>query len=477
MVHEANAIVFNTYNELESDVVKALSIKIPSIYAIGPLSSFLNQNPQKHLASLGSNLWKEDMKCLESKEQGSVVYLVIGGSVILSSEFVNGTSDRGQIASWCPQEQVLNHPSVGRFLTHCGWNSTLESICARVPMLCWPFFSEQPTYCRYICNKLEIGIEIDTNVKREEVEKLMNELMVGQKGKKMRQKAVELKKKKAEKDTRPGDSSYMNLDKVIKDVLEIILQKHTSLHYTISFLKISKMGSFANRKPHAVLIPAPFQGHINPLFKLAKLLHLRGFHITFVNTEYNHKRLLKSRGPNALDGSRGFCFETIPDGLTPIEGDGDVSQDVPSLAQSIRKNFLKPFCELLTRLNDSANVPPVTCLVSDYFMSFTIQAAEEFALPIVIFFPSSASLLLSIHHLRSFVEKGLTPLKDQSYLTNGYLETNVDWIPGLKNFRLKDIFDSIRTTDPNDIMLDFVIDAADKVLGDSTIVLNTFHEL
>ncbi|AES74869.1 UDP-glucosyltransferase family protein [Medicago truncatula] len=222
------------------------------------------------------------------------------------------------------------------------------------------------------------------------------------------------------------------------------------------------MGSFANRKPHAVLIPAPFQGHINPLFKLAKLLHLRGFHITFVNTEYNHKRLLKSRGPNALDGSRGFCFETIPDGLTPIEGDGDVSQDVPSLAQSIRKNFLKPFCELLTRLNDSANVPPVTCLVSDYFMSFTIQAAEEFALPIVIFFPSSASLLLSIHHLRSFVEKGLTPLKDQSYLTNGYLETNVDWIPGLKNFRLKDIFDSIRTTDPNDIMLDFVIDAADK---------------
>ncbi|XP_024641795.1 7-deoxyloganetin glucosyltransferase [Medicago truncatula] len=243
MVHEANAIVFNTYNELESDVVKALSIKIPSIYAIGPLSSFLNQNPQKHLASLGSNLWKEDMKCLESKEQGSVVYvnfgstmLVIGGSVILSSEFVNGTSDRGQIASWCPQEQVLNHPSVGRFLTHCGWNSTLESICARVPMLCWPFFSEQPTYCRYICNKLEIGIEIDTNVKREEVEKLMNELMVGQKGKKMRQKAVELKKKKAEKDTRPGDSSYMNLDKVIKDVLEIILQKHTSLHYTISFL-------------------------------------------------------------------------------------------------------------------------------------------------------------------------------------------------------------------------------------------------
>ena len=96
---------------------------------------------------------------------------------------MNETSDRGQIASWCPQEQVLNHPSVGGFLTHCGWNSTLESICAGVPMLCWPFFAEQPTNCRYICDKLEIGIEIDINVKREEVEKLINELMVGQRKK------------------------------------------------------------------------------------------------------------------------------------------------------------------------------------------------------------------------------------------------------------------------------------------------------
>jgi len=177
------------------------------------------------------------------------------------------------------------------------------------------------------------------------------------------------------------------------------------------------MGNFANRKPHAVMIPYPVQGHINPLFKLAKILHLRGFYITFVNTEYNHKRLLKSRGPNALDGFPDFSFETISDGLTPLEGDGDVSQDVPSLCQSVRKNFLKPYCELITKLNHSSNVPPVTCLVSDFCMSFTIQAAEEFALPNVLAFSSSACSLLNVMYFRSFVERGIIPFKGTKFIS------------------------------------------------------------
>ncbi|AES77507.2 putative 7-deoxyloganetin glucosyltransferase [Medicago truncatula] len=255
-LHKASAIIFNTYDELESDVMNALYSVFPSLYTIGPLPSLLNQTSHNHLASLGSNLWKEDTKCLEwleSKGLESVVYvsfgsitvmtqeqllefawglanskkpflwiirpdLVIGGSFIMSSEFEKEISDRGLIASWCPQEQVLNHPSIGGFLTHCGWNSTVESVLAGVPMLCWPFYGDQPINCRYICNIWEIGIEIDTNVKREEVEKLINELMVGDKGKKMRQNVAELKKK-AEENTSIGGCSYMNLDKVIKEVL------------------------------------------------------------------------------------------------------------------------------------------------------------------------------------------------------------------------------------------------------------------
>jgi len=85
-------------------------------------------------------------------------------------------------------------------------------------MLCWPFFADRPTNCRYICNEWEIRIGIDTNVKGEEVEKLMNDLMAGEKENKMRQNIVELKKK-AEEASTPSGCSFMNLDKFVKEVL------------------------------------------------------------------------------------------------------------------------------------------------------------------------------------------------------------------------------------------------------------------
>ncbi|WVY93138.1 hypothetical protein V8G54_032226 [Vigna mungo] len=242
------------------------------------------------------------------------------------------------------------------------------------------------------------------------------------------------------------------------------------------------MSYFAERKPHAVFTPYPLQGHINPLFKLAKLLHLRDFHITFVHTNYNHKRYLKSRGPDALRGLPDFRFETIPDGLPPLDddADGDVSQHIPSLCDSIRNNFLQPFRQLLARLNHSATTglnPPVTCLVSDCFVTFPIQAAKELEIPVLLLSPLSAAALWSFMHYGTLVERGIVPLKDESYLTNGYLETKMDCIPGLENYRLKDLPDFLRTTDPNDVMLNFFIEETVKIPSGSAIVFNSFDEL
>ncbi|ERN14678.1 hypothetical protein AMTR_s00038p00214760 [Amborella trichopoda] len=94
------------------------------------------------------------------------------------------------------------------------------------------------------------------------------------------------------------------------------------------------MGSKYEHKPHAVCVPAPAKVHIIPMMQLAKLLHARGFHITFVNSEYNHKRLLKSRGPDPSMGVHGFVFESILDGLLPIEI--EATQSVPDLCYYTR---------------------------------------------------------------------------------------------------------------------------------------------
>ena len=80
-----------------------------------------------------------------------------------------------------------------------------------------------------------------------------------------------------------------------------------------------------------------------------------------------YQRLLKSRGPNSLDGLSDFWFETIPNSLPPSILNG--SQDLTSLYVSISKNFLAPFSDLHLKLNSSAtsNIPPVTCIISDGF--------------------------------------------------------------------------------------------------------------
>ena len=166
-------------------------------------------------------------------------------------------------------------------------------------------------------------------------------------------------------------------------------------------------------KPHAVLTPFPLQGHLNSMLRLAKVLHYKGFHITFVNTEYNHKRLLKTRGPNALHGLPGFCFETIPDGGPPTDAD-PTDDNILYFCDPTGKNCLDPFRELLAKLNDSATagvIPPVTCLVSDGIMTFTIKAAQEIGVPSLVYFPASAYSYLCMVHISSLLNRGLIPLK------------------------------------------------------------------
>ncbi|MED6194947.1 hypothetical protein PIB30_033360 [Stylosanthes scabra] len=156
------------------------------------------------------------------------------------------------------------------------------------------------------------------------------------------------------------------------------------------------MGSLnaTKKKPHAVFMPFPAQGHINSILKLAKLLHQKGFHITFVNTEYNHNRLLKFRGSDSLRGLPSFRFETIPDGLPVDPNHVDATQDIPSLCDSTSKNMLPHFKKLLWKLNNNKDPG--------------VDAGEELGVPVVVFWTASACGTMDYMHYRQLVDKGFT---------------------------------------------------------------------
>lgn len=255
---KASALIFNTFEALEQEVLDALSSMFPPIYTVGPLHLLVNEIPDGEYKSIQSNLWKEEYSCLEwldKKEPNSVVYVNFGSITVMTSkqlidfawglansnqtflwiirpdlvegdlsilppEFLAQTKERSLLASWCPQEQVLNHPAVGGFLTHSGWNSTIESLSSGVPMICWPFFAEQQTNCRFSCNEWGVAMEIEGDVKREKIESLVRELMEGEKGRELKTKAEEWKRLAEEAATsKPAGSSYANLDKMINQVL------------------------------------------------------------------------------------------------------------------------------------------------------------------------------------------------------------------------------------------------------------------
>lgn len=91
----------------------------------------------------------------------------------------------------------------------------------------------------------------------------------------------------------------------------------------------------------------------------------------------------------------------------------------------------------------------VTCIVSDGVMSFTLKAADQFGIPEVLLWTTSACGLLGYLNYRQLVERGYTPLKDMSCVTNGYLETTLDWVPGMENdIKLRD-FPSFISTQMN----------------------------
>jgi hypothetical protein len=232
--------------------------------------------------------------------------------------------------------------------------------------------------------------------------------------------------------------------------------------------------------PHAVLVPFSGQGHVNALMNLAQLLAMRGFFITFINTEFIHKRLLEvsrnsqslvslvTRGDPELE-QRGWRIRFLS-----IPGTSNVEDDLVTLQK------LGPALEhLLLRTAEedkSSSFPPITCIVSDcIMMSCTEQVATSLKVPRAIFWPTCAVASISVCYSNFLLSQGHIPVK-VSEAKNP--EKLITCLPGnIPPLRPTDLPSFYRAQDPSDILFNAFLRESEKQFKADYVLVNTFEEL
>ncbi|KAJ6819638.1 crocetin glucosyltransferase, chloroplastic-like [Iris pallida] len=238
-------VLMNTFAELEEDALSA--VQDLALIPIGPILSSSD--------AAGRDLFKLDekgyMEWLDSKPRGSVVYVSFGSMTVLkkeqTEEILNGLRDSGRpylwvlrrecrweglelqdddengmVVEWCSQVEVLSHPSVGCFVTHCGWNSTFESLVCGVPTVGVPQWTDQGTNAMLAEKIWGTGVRGEANgegvLEREELKRCLD-LVMGEGESSVRiKKNVDLWRDKAREAMSAGGSSYQNLRKFVDGI-------------------------------------------------------------------------------------------------------------------------------------------------------------------------------------------------------------------------------------------------------------------
>uniref|UniRef100_A0A8I6YJ58 Glycosyltransferase n=1 Tax=Hordeum vulgare subsp. vulgare TaxID=112509 RepID=A0A8I6YJ58_HORVV len=140
----------------------------------------------------------------------------VAQELLAPEELQDKIGNRGRIVSWAPQQEVLKHPSVVAFLTHCGWNSTTESMSVSVPMICRPLISDQMGTSRYVCDVWKVGVKVEVKkqLKRGNVQAAITRLMEGKEGEEVRERMKDLRHA-VKKCTNEGGTSDVALQHLV----------------------------------------------------------------------------------------------------------------------------------------------------------------------------------------------------------------------------------------------------------------------
>jgi hypothetical protein len=260
-IPEAAGVLVNTFEWLEPGALKALADgvvvpdrTIPKVYCIGPMVNdgkeesgerheclaWLDKQPKQSVVFLcfGSKgafskaQLKEIARGLESSGQ-RFLWAVRSPPEeqsqfpepdlerLLPAGFLERTKGRGLVVkSWVPQAEVVQHEALGAFVTHCGWNSTLEAIMSGLPMICWPLYAEQGLNKVFMVEEMKIGVEMtgyEEFVKAEEVEAKVRLVMETEEGKVLRGRLA-VAREKALEATKEGGSSVVAFAEFMTDM-------------------------------------------------------------------------------------------------------------------------------------------------------------------------------------------------------------------------------------------------------------------
>jgi len=258
----ADWVLCNSFDDLESAAVNASMNLQPPVLRVGPLlpSGYLKGGSLDENIRTGTSLLTEydSSEWLDTKPNDSVIYVSFGSLIQVSKaqleEIAMGLKDSGQpflwvlrpdmvasttsdclpdgfmdemgsqglVVPWCNQLQVLSHPSVAGFITHCGWNSMLEGISLGVPMLGFPFWADQFTNCKFMADEWKLGFRVSEGghagdnkmIDRKVICSAIRKLFTDE-GKEIKKNVAALKES-ARAAVRGGGSSDKNMDSFVR---------------------------------------------------------------------------------------------------------------------------------------------------------------------------------------------------------------------------------------------------------------------
>ncbi|KAK6270687.1 hypothetical protein POUND7_007785 [Theobroma cacao] len=219
--------------------------------------------------------------------------------------------------------------------------------------------------------------------------------------------------------------------------------------------------------PHVLIFPLPLQGHVNSMFKLAELLALTGFKVTFLNSEHNHGRLVKHTNISAhFARYPGFEFRTVPDGLPDDHPrSGNWFLEMYYAMETKAKLSLR---EMLLNIN-----PPVDCIIGDGFLGFVLDVAKELGIPVFYCRTSSACCFWAYYSIPDIIQAGEIPIKGIEDM-----DRLITTVPGMETFlRCRDLPSFCRASDMANSTIQLVVKQTRKSPQAHALILNTFEDL